>query len=842
MSTPDYAKFKPTSCIGCPLYHAPGPVWGNGSDEEKFGYIGQNPGGQEVIDFKPFVGPSGAVFGRQLYETNIRRTEVFVTNVVKCATPNNRPPTSKEIECCKPLLQIEMEKHKRLDTYVLAGDVAFNALIGSYSTLSPRYKPPTSIMQRMGCVEQRHGKKWIGTIHPAFIMRMPDFRQAPLAHLRRAYIIAGKTIPLPAVHYNDAEQFKRHKAAALANKIFADDVETAQTADFEGEDDYVGADWAVTLSGWSAIDYEAVVHTPSWILEWNDVYSQEDVWQCEANGEYDRYHYEKYCPQRNKRWDTMLAFHYLCNNRKQKGLKPYTLAEFTNLPYYDRGLGDVDFNLYNGMDVITTLLAAKEQRRRMDKAGLTDIFLRVGMRILPIIEQWRRAGTRLDLHRAAHYYKIISLRLAKGEELMTKLVGPLFNWNSPDQRKTLFYKRWNLPPQYNMVEDKKTKSRKQVLTTDYDAREALKRWITDPRFPQRKTTHSQALVFFQLDDYVSSHEKLLEYFDRISPDKKLHTYWKAHGAATFRLASKPNQQNWPTWCIFCGQDKPCQDPHTHGSLRSIAIADNDDDLLIGIDFNQLQLWIYAVQFGIKALLDIYRRGEYLYGVVYEQVVGKPFFKPGMPKQKKYKGEWITEEELLRAKAIPLGFLFGRTGESVAAEKGWPAIEGIKYRNAYFADKPELRAAHEKIQFDMKQKGFLRPPPGMLLHYPVPNLQGLNCFAQTPEAIMVQEKIIAIENKIKASKLPLGTRTMLSVHDSITCNVRHARKYPEIMYEFAETILFPVLEEPVQWLNNFSFPFEAKVSYHWDWETTDYHVWRDQSLRGADKYCATLVEG
>lgn len=836
----DYSNYKPASCAECPLYKQPGPVWGVGSSEEKIGYIGQNPGRQECEEFKPFIGPSGAVLGRQLYETGIRRTELFVTNVVKCLTPNNRPPTAKEISCCAPLLKSELEKHPRLDTYILAGDVAFNAIIGNYSTLHRRYKPPASIMQRMGCVEQKDGKKWIGSIHPAFIMRMPDFRMAPLQHLRKAYSIAGKEIPLPKVYYNDREQFERHRAAALKNKIFADDVETAQTADFDGEDDYIGGDWAVTLSGWSAIDYEAIVCTPGWIKEWEEVYADTDIWQAEANGEYDRYHYEKYCPQLNKRWDTMLAFHYLCNNRKRKYLKPDTLAEFTNLPYYDRDLGDVDFNLYNGMDVITTLLAAKEQMRRMQKVGLYDIFLKVGMRILPILEQWRRNGTRLDVRRAVTYQKIISLRLAKGSELMQKLVGPLFNWNSPDQRKQLLYERWKLPPQYNTVEDKKTKQRKKVLTTDYDARETLKRWIQDPKFPQRKITHSQAMTFFQLDDYISSNEKLLEYFDRIAPDQKLHTYWKAHGAATFRLASKPNQQNWPTWCIYCGQDTYCKDPENHGSLRSMGIADHDDDLLIGIDFSQLQLWIYATQFNIKALLDIFHSGEYLYGVVYEQVVGKPFFKPGMPKTKKNKGEWITEEELLRAKAIPLGFLFGRTGESVAAEKGWAPQIGINYRNKYFADKPELVAAHAKIQFDMKQKGYLRPPPGMLLHYPVPNLQGLNCFAQTPEAIMVQEKIIAIEDKIAASNLPRGTRTMLSVHDSITCNVRHARRHPEIMTQFAEEILFPALDEPVIWLNNFVFPYEAKVSIRWDWETTDYNVWKERAIRGTDKYCAPFI--
>ena len=834
---------KPASCVGCPLYNAPGPVWGEGDPASaKFAYVAQNPAAEEVAEGRPLCGPSGRVFNRQLFEASISRAEIYITNQVKCATPRvaggYAAPTEATIARCRHFFDAELAR-LRTDTIVLAGDVAFKANIGSYSTLSPNYHPPASIIQRMGCVEQRNGHKWIGTIHPAFIMRMPMFRDAPIIHLKKALAIANLSIPLPKVTLDPApEEVARHAQAARMQGRFADDVETTQYAwkyDID-EDDFIGGDWAMTMCGFSAIPYEAVILPPERLGEWDAVWRDPSVWQFEHNGEYDRYHLEKRCDAlalqntwneavpHNRRHDTCLGQHYL-HNTMRKALKPHCVALYTNLPYYDRVLGGVNEKLYCGMDNIATLLIGLEQQRQMREmpcptppyTNYLELFLDIGMKGLPIFEMWRREGMNTDVRRAIFFQKLIGLRLAKGESLITKMLGPYFNWKSSKEVQELFYKKWGLPAQYNTKDDKKTHSKKKVLTCDEKARKRLARWINFN--PERQLEFKQALTFFKLEDFVSENKKLADYFNRISPDNRIHAYWKPYDQ-TFRLASVPNVQNWPTWSIGRRDDGS-----EIGSLRSIIIPDHDDDAFISFDFDQVELWTYAQIFQIKYLLAIYASGEYIYGRAYEDAFGKPFFQPGKPRTKKFRHPDVTDEDLLRAKAIPLGFLYGRAGESVAAEHGWPAEVGVRYKTAWYAKNPELPAAHSKIQYEMTQKGVLRPPPGFLLHYPQPDLQGINCFGQSPAFAMLMSSVILIEQEFHRRGWQ-GTRSVLTVHDSGLINVREGRTKPWRVTQVYEQVIDPILHRSVPWLGDFSYKHEAKFGAQWDWAMVSLGKWNE----------------
>lgn len=457
--------------------------------------------------------------------------------------------------------------------------------------------------------------------------------------------------------------------------------------------------------------------------------------------------------------------------------------------------------------------------------NLLELFYDIGMRSLPILEMWRRKGMNVDVRRALFYEKLLQAKLAKGEELIAKLVGPYFNWRSPQQKAELFYKKWGLPPQYNERE-----RGVKTVTTDDRARQRLQRWIE--RDPVRAARHKPALQFFTLLGYTSETKKLVEYFERISPDHKIHAYWKPYDV-TFRLSSVPNVQNWPTWSI--GKDSSGE---PLGSLRSIVIPDHEDDYFIMFDFDQIELWTYAKIFNIKYLLDIYDSGEYVYGRAYEDAFKKPFFIPGRPRTKKYRHPDVTDEELLRAKAIPLGFLYGRAGESVAAEHGWPAEEGIRYRRDWYAKNPELPAAHSWITYQMNQKGRLRPPPGFLLNYPQPDLQGLNCFGQTPAFAMLMSSLIAIEDEF-ARRGWKNTRTVLCVHDSGLVNVGGGRTHPERVRECYEEVINPILTRPVPWLDGFRYRHEAKFGGRWDWDALSYEKWKETVYAGTTSNVTTI---
>jgi DNA polymerase I-like protein with 3'-5' exonuclease and polymerase domains len=669
----------------------------------------------------------------------------------------------------------------------------------------------------MGCVERRDGRKWIGTIHPAFIMRMPAFRFEANAHLRKAWAIAGVSVPLPRVIEEPTdEDVGRHAETARAEGIFADDVESVNIPKDIEEDDYVGGDWDMDMVGFSAIPYEAIVLGRERVREWQPVWAQADIIQCEHNGESDRYHLEKVAPQLNRRFDTMLAHHWL-HNDIYKYLKPHCVRLYTNLPYYNRDLEKVSRKLYAGMDNIATLLVAKTQFVELKREGLWDLFWKYGMPVLPINEEMRRRGLKVDVRKALLYQRILLAQVEQANKLIEQMLGPMFNPRSPQQKAHLWYEVWGLPPQYKLDKD----TRKRKLTTDDGARVALRRWIAQDA--ARGEKYKQARILFDLIDFASEKKKLSDYFNRISPDERIHAFVKAHGTDTFREATKPSVHNWPTWRICCGEEV-CQCGDNLESLRSIVIPDEPDDLILSWDWEQIELWTYAAHFKIKWLLDVYERGEYIYGKAYEDIFGRPFFEAGKPRTKKNMLKSVTPADLLRAKAVPLGFLYRRSGESVAAERGWPAADGIRLQREWFRLNPELARAHAYIEYEMNQRGRLRPPPGMLLHYPTPTLQGYNCFGQTPAAMMLQSSKILIDREFKKRGWA-NTRLMVCVHDSGAINVAGGRTHPERVVEVCEEIMTPIITRPVPWLDGFRYRASRKVSTEWDWNTQDYEDWK-----------------
>jgi DNA polymerase len=79
-----------------------------GNPESRVLFIGEAPGQAEDLKGKPFVGAAGKFLDTLLSETGLLRSDVFITNVVKCRPPRNREPKPHEIETCTPYLNRQM--------------------------------------------------------------------------------------------------------------------------------------------------------------------------------------------------------------------------------------------------------------------------------------------------------------------------------------------------------------------------------------------------------------------------------------------------------------------------------------------------------------------------------------------------------------------------------------------------------------------------------------------------------------------------------------------------------------------------------------------------------------
>ena len=159
-------------CTACPL-HETGTqtVFGEGSEDAEVVFVGEQPGDQEDLQGRPFVGPAGKLFDKALEDAGIDRSQVYVTNVVKHFKWQARgkrrihqKPNWSEIAACRPWLEAELEVIQPR-VLVCLGATAAQALLGRDFRVS---------RQRGELVESDLAEKVIATVHPSSILRADD--------------------------------------------------------------------------------------------------------------------------------------------------------------------------------------------------------------------------------------------------------------------------------------------------------------------------------------------------------------------------------------------------------------------------------------------------------------------------------------------------------------------------------------------------------------------------------------------------------------------------------------------------------------------------------------------
>jgi len=161
-------------CTRCPLYKtATQTVFGEGPVGVRLMLVGEQPGDQEDLAGRPFVGPAGKMLDRALVEAGVDRAEVYVTNAVKHFKNEPRgkrrlhkKPNRYEVEVCKIWFDQELAL-VRPQLVVAMGVTAASALAGKAVTL-------TRLRGRVITFAHAGGQPGIVTIHPSSILRAPD--------------------------------------------------------------------------------------------------------------------------------------------------------------------------------------------------------------------------------------------------------------------------------------------------------------------------------------------------------------------------------------------------------------------------------------------------------------------------------------------------------------------------------------------------------------------------------------------------------------------------------------------------------------------------------------------
>jgi uracil-DNA glycosylase family protein len=180
--TIDKVRQAALECKACDLWKSgTQTVFGEGSRNAQVMFVGEQPGDQEDLAGRPFVGPAGRLLDRALVEAGIERSAVYVTNVVKHFKWEPRgkrrihaKPNASEIAACRPWLETEIAL-VRPRIIVCLGATAAQALLGRGFKVSQR---------RGEFLESPLAPLITATVHPSSLLRAPD-EQARREETRR---------------------------------------------------------------------------------------------------------------------------------------------------------------------------------------------------------------------------------------------------------------------------------------------------------------------------------------------------------------------------------------------------------------------------------------------------------------------------------------------------------------------------------------------------------------------------------------------------------------------------------------------------------------------------------
>lgn len=180
-------RVRAAKCTKCPLAEGRTQVvFGVGDPHAELLFVGEGPGREEDLAGEPFVGRSGKLLDRLLWEEiGLTRSSCYIANVVKCRPPKNRDPAPNEIEACRPYLE---EQIRLINPAVIVtlGNFATRLLLDSAE----------GIRTLRGAVFPYGQGHLVPTYHPAYVLRAGGEAMAEMrADLVRAKRLMAQASP-----------------------------------------------------------------------------------------------------------------------------------------------------------------------------------------------------------------------------------------------------------------------------------------------------------------------------------------------------------------------------------------------------------------------------------------------------------------------------------------------------------------------------------------------------------------------------------------------------------------------------------------------------------------------
>jgi uracil-DNA glycosylase family 4 len=134
-------------------------VFGVGSSNARLMFVGEAPGAEEDEQGMPFVGKAGHLLTKIIEAINLKRSDVYIANIIKCRPPSNRNPDEDEITTCIPFLKKQIE--------IIAPEIV--CTLGNIATRS-LLDTDIGVTKLRGRFHERSGLKIMPTYHPSYLL------------------------------------------------------------------------------------------------------------------------------------------------------------------------------------------------------------------------------------------------------------------------------------------------------------------------------------------------------------------------------------------------------------------------------------------------------------------------------------------------------------------------------------------------------------------------------------------------------------------------------------------------------------------------------------------------
>lgn len=161
-------------------------VPGEGNIDSPVVFIGEGPGRVEDEEGRPFVGPAGQLLAQALAAIDLKREDIYITNVVKCRPPENRDPSAEEVEEHRPFLARELSLI-RPKLIVLLGRHALHWFL-----------PEEKISAVRGTAKRRGDQIFFPVYHPAAALYDPRLRETFINDIKKIPLLLTKIDELTA--------------------------------------------------------------------------------------------------------------------------------------------------------------------------------------------------------------------------------------------------------------------------------------------------------------------------------------------------------------------------------------------------------------------------------------------------------------------------------------------------------------------------------------------------------------------------------------------------------------------------------------------------------------------